>query len=158
MNVSDIADFADILAAIGVIASLLFVAFQVRRNTKAIRNQHFEATLDHLASQFSRSLDERVATIIDKGRKNFNDLSDPEKLTFGAWANEYIMGASRLTSFEQQGLLDPEIAAMAKRRLNWFFKSPGMSQWWGDADRHPVPVHFEAAIDEVLSQSRPAAT
>ena len=114
MNVSDIADFADILAAIGVIASLLFVAFQVRRNTKAIRNQHFEATLDHLASQFSRSLDERVATIIDKGRKNFNDLSDPEKLTFGAWANEYIMGASRLTSFGQQGLLDPAVSALGR--------------------------------------------
>ena len=35
MDISEIADIADIMAAIGVIASLLFIAFQVRQNTKA---------------------------------------------------------------------------------------------------------------------------
>ena len=157
MNVSNIADLADILAAAGVIASLLFVAFQIRQNTRTVRNQYLESTLDRLADLFSRPLDERVATTLDKGTKNFNDLTGPEKLVFGAWANEYIMGASRLTALARQGLLEPPIAAMAERRLNWFFKSPGMYEWWRDADRHPIPAPFEAFVDKVSSEARPDA-
>ena len=42
MNVSNIADLADILTAAGFIASLLFVAFQIRQNTKTVRNQYLE--------------------------------------------------------------------------------------------------------------------
>ena len=75
MNASIIANYADVLAALGVIASLLFVAFQVRRNTKTVHNQQWLSTIDRRAENFSRPLDERVATTLDKGKKNFNGLS-----------------------------------------------------------------------------------
>ena len=54
MNISEIAAIADVLAAIGVIASLLFVALQVRHNTKATRNQYWLSSLDRIADNFSR--------------------------------------------------------------------------------------------------------
>ena len=157
MNASIIADYADVLAAIGVISSLLFVAFQVRLNTNAVRNQQWLSTIDRVAENFSRPLDERVATTLDKGKKNFNELSDPEKETFNAWALEYIIGVNRNITFGRQGLLHPEIAAMWMRDLKWFFNYPGAGQWWRNADRHPVPAHFEAIIDRALSEMGSAA-
>ena len=151
MNISEIAAIADVLAAIGVIASLLFVAFQVRLNTKATRNQHWLSAFDRIADSFSRPLDEQVASTVSKGKKNFNELSVPEKETFGAWALEYIVGVNRNVAFGRQGLLDPEVSAMASRHLTWFFKYPGTRQWWRDAERHPIPAHFETNIDAALS-------
>ena len=80
-----------------------------------------------------------------------SNLSGQEKLIFGAWANEYIMGINRVTFSARQGLLDSGFAVQVERRLKWFFKYPGMGQWWRDADRHPVPAQFETNIDAALS-------
>ena len=117
MNISFIADFADVLAALGVIASLLFVAFQVRQNTSTVRNQHYESILGRLADGFSRPLDGQVAETLDKGRRNFEDLTAPEKLIFDAWANEYVMSIFNVATLSRQGLVDPGIAAMVDRRI-----------------------------------------
>ena len=157
MNASIIADYADIAAAIGVIASLLFVAFQVRQNTKAMHNQAYASIVERFAENVARLSDERMAITLDKGKRNFNDLSDPEKLTFGAWAQEYISVFNRNLGLSGQGLLGPQIEEMAQRQLKWFFKYPGMGQWWRNADRHPVPAHFEAIIDAALAEARPVA-
>ena len=133
---------------------MLFVAFQVRLNTNAVRNQQWLSTIDRVAENFSRPLDERVATTLDKGKKNFNGLSDPEKETFNAWALEFIIATNRNIAFGRQGLLDPEIAAMPARNLKWFFNHPGAGQWWRYADRHPVPSHFAAVIDKAWSEAQ----
>ena len=155
MNASIIADYADIAAAIGVIASLLFVAFQVRQNTKAMHNQAYASIVERFVENVSRLSGERMAVTLDKGKRNFNDLSDPEKLTFGAWAQEYISVFNRNLSLSGQDLLAPQFEAMAQRQLKWFFKYPGMGQWWRDADRHPLPAHFEAIIDAALVEMGP---
>ena len=142
MNSSDIAAFADVLAAAGVIASLLFLAFQIRAHTKTVRNQHYESMLDRLTNNFARPLDEWVATTLERGKQNFEDLSAPERLTFDAWANEYVVCVTNIATLGSQGIFNPGVAAMVDRRLEWFFKYPGVRQWWRGSDRHPPPCPF----------------
>ncbi len=48
-----IANLADLIAALGVIGSLVFLAIQVRENTKTVRNTHWENHLNRLANNFS---------------------------------------------------------------------------------------------------------
>ena len=151
MNVSDYADLADIIAALGVIGSLLFLAFQVRQNTRTVRNQHWESHLDRLANSFGRQLDDQVASVIDKGRQNYDDLSGQEKIVFNAWASEYLANVFSSIGFYKQHILDPDTAVMGERRLEWFFKDSGASRWWRDPVRHPVPANYEKLINNFLS-------
>ena len=157
MSISAIANVADIFAAAGVIASLLFLAVQVRQNTKAVRNQHWQAVVDRLSENTTRTLDGRVAIVVNKGMANFNDLSEPEKLIFAAWAYEFVVANNRNIAFARQGLLETEVAAMGGRNLEWFFNRPETAQWWRSDDRRPIPAHFEAIIDEALSKAGAAA-
>ena len=158
MNVSDFADFADMLTAIAVIASLLFLAFQVRQNTRTVRNQHWESHLDRLANSFGRQLDDQVATVIDKGRQNYDDLIGREKIVFNAWASEYLANVFGSIGFYKQHILDPDTAVMGERRLEWFFKDSGAGQWWRDPVRHPVPTNFERLVNNLLSEASAKAS
>ena len=151
MSISEIAAIADVLAALGVIGSLLFVAFEVRQNTRTVRNQHWESHMIRLANTFGRQLDNHVATVIEKGRSNYDDLTGPEKVVFNAWASDYVANVSGSVGFYRQHILGPDTAVLAERRLEWLFKDSGAIQWWHDPLRHPVPPNYERFINGVLS-------
>jgi len=148
MEIGTIAAFADILAAVGVIGSLIFLAVQVRKNTQTLRSQILESHLDRVAANYSRTLDANVATVIDKGKESYGDLSGPEKVIFNAWASEYLLNTNHLMIFTRDNLIDPLVGEIIDRRHNWFFKNRGMCQWWQDEDRHPQPNQFEITYTE----------
>jgi hypothetical protein len=66
MNITDLAHIADIVAAIGVIGSMIFVGVQVRQSTRSIRS----STLQQQANQWQQ--------YADLWQKHFVALSDPK--------------------------------------------------------------------------------
>ena len=155
MDIAVIGASAEILAAIGVVGSLIFLAVQVRKNTQTLRSQILETHLDRVVANFARPLDAAVATVIHKAKKSFIDLNGPEMIIFNAWASEYLINANHLMIFTDEGLLDPRYAQMIDRRIQWFFKNSGMRQWWQDEDRHPMPDYIEAVFNEKIQQLWP---
>ena len=147
MSISVIANLADLLAALGIIATVIFLALQIRQNTKALENTRWESYLDRLANSFARPMDERVAMVIVKGNRSFSALSDTEKLVYSAWADEYIVSAALLLTYQDQAVLGSMTTNTADRRLAWFFGVPGNLEWWRHDRRHPVPQHVETRIN-----------
>ena len=153
MSPSTVAAFADVLAALGVIASLLFLAFQVRQNTQAMRNQHWQAVVDRVMDNAARPVEQGAAATIAGGKADYRALDAAGQEAFSAWAFEFIVANDRNISFGKQGLLEPDVAAMGERNLAWFFNFPGARQWWRSKDRRPVPASFEVIIDEALARA-----
>jgi len=153
MNLSAVADLADLLAALGIIVTVIFLALQIKQNTKALENTRWESYLDRLANSFARPMDERAATVIVKGNKSFNALSDTEKLVFSAWADEYILSAALLLTYQDQAVLGSMTTNTADRRLAWFFGAPGNLEWWRHNRRHPVPQHVEMRINRWIEEN-----
>ncbi len=151
MSLPTIAAAADLLAAMGVIASLLFLAWQIRQNTHALKNQNWLAIVERIAEQSTRPLDRNVADTVARGSADHASLDEADKVVFDAWAYEFIICVNRHIGFEQQGIR-PEFAAMTERYLSWFFASPGNRAWWRGPDRRPFPAHYEAVIDRHLKR------
>jgi len=152
MNLSAAADLADLLAALGIIATVIFLALQIRQNTKAIENTRWESYLDRLANSFVRPMDERVATVILKGSRSFSALSDTEKLVYSAWADEYILSAALLLTYRDHAVLGSATTNTGDRRLAWFFGVPGNLEWWRHDRRHPVPQYVETLINRWIEE------
>lgn len=149
MSLASIAAVADLLAALGVIASLLFLSWQIRQNTRALGNQNWLAIVERIAEQSTRTLNRDVAETVSRGSADYEKLEEPERIVFDAWAYEFMICVNRHIGFEEQGLR-PEIAAMTERYLNWFFAQPGNRAWWRYPDRRPFPEHYERVIDRYL--------
>ena len=85
MNLSLIADYADVLAALGIMASLAFLAWQIRKNTAELKNTHQESLIDRYNSLHSRLYDQITAAVVLKGRQSFELLEGVERLAFESW-------------------------------------------------------------------------
>lgn len=152
MDFTLIADFADVLAAVGIIASLAFVAFQVRQNTNELRNAHWESVVQRVNMFHSRAFDKETAIILDKGKKSYRQLEDPERLAFEGWMHEFVLGYGTAQTLIGQGILKPEFGRVADQRARWLFRHAGAKEWWRSEDRVPFAPNTAARIDELMKE------
>ena len=84
MNWDAMAAMAEIAAAIGVIASFVYVGTQVRRSTAQSRLENWSNMVDRLIGVHIQASNIEKAELIAKGRNGYKDLSEAEKIAFGA--------------------------------------------------------------------------
>lgn len=131
MNWEALGAIAETVGAIGVIASLLYVAFQVRQNTRSVRTATYEALVrsssdfltpvlqdPELASSFEAAVADWGS--IDAGRRSqvnylFTQL-------FRLWENAFFQ--------KQQGTLEPTLWEAWRHVMVSYFHQAGVQEWW----------------------------
>ena len=93
------AKLAEIIGAIAVVLSLLYVGYQVKQNTNAVRSSVHQALINHVAATEGLVLtDGTLAELIVKGTNDPSSLSPSERLRlekyitleFVNWENAYL--------------------------------------------------------------------
>lgn len=150
MSLIEIASLADTIAAIGVIVTLAFIAFQIRQNTQEIKNTHYQASQERSATLHSRTMDIRVADIIEKGKRSYASLTDGEKLVFSSWIYEFQLVSNNFRQLAQQGVLRSELGAMYDGRFENLLRNPGVQEFFKDADRPRLTASSEERVSNIL--------
>ena len=82
MNWEAIGAIGETLGAIAVIATLVYLASQIRQ----LKQQNAQATLEHIHDSMNQFMDTLVpednASLIVRGRESYKRLSEAEKLRF----------------------------------------------------------------------------
>ncbi len=122
---------AQIVSAIAVFASLVFVGLQVRQNTKAVRaasSQAHSAMYHSLTDDLVN--DERFAAIWRKGIASLDDLDDGELVRFFAFtsATFRFFESSRVQWL--RGQLDKEHWHTIEQHAIAFAAEPGIRTFW----------------------------
>ncbi|UCE32117.1 MAG: hypothetical protein JSW68_04080 [Burkholderiales bacterium] len=156
MTISVLADLADLLAALGVISSLVFVAFEIRKSSEQARLSNWNSVLSGLREHKRRTDDPRVADLIVRGRADFEGLSEADKLAFGFWMEELIQCFDGLIVHQNSIAVSPdESRRAAVGAFAMHFSFPGCRAWyqWSGIE-HRWPKHLIDAIEEGFSQAR----
>jgi hypothetical protein len=152
MDFGRIADVADMLAAIGVIVSLLFLAYEVRRNTNEVKRTAWEGMIDRFNALWSRTTSERLPEILDRGRNDFESLSGAEKVIFGNYHNEMLLTYEAMIVVGKHQALGEQITHIPIKHLRYYFAFPGARQWWVDfSETRGLSPLMEKTMLEVLS-------
>jgi hypothetical protein len=148
---------AELLGATGVIITLVYLTFQLRQNTKAMRSATFQQLSDSM-SDSARLLMERpevLKLLVHAEADGF--VSDEEKATF----HFYAMIALRRyeTAFVQGQLqvVNPSLIEGFERSTLALFESPLWRSWWSE-NKHFFGSDFAGWIDGHLSSGESAAT
>ncbi len=157
-NLDHVANIADLLAAFGVIASLLVVAYEVRRNTNEVKRTNFESIIDRFMTLWSRTDGDDLPDILQRGRENYNLLSERDKIVFGNYLQELCLTYEALIVLGKNQIHGEEIAELPKRHLRYHFSFPGVRQWWDEfsASRGLAPLMnqtINAAVIESVSSA-----
>ena len=92
-ELESLANLGEIIGAIAVVVSLIYLAVQVRQNTQAQRTENFSRALDRVAAlQATLSQDPESSVIFSKGVLDSSELTPKERLQF-TWAMYELFGA-----------------------------------------------------------------
>ena len=144
MNWDALGAFAELLGALGVMGTLLYLAAEMRRNTTATQQQNHHNLVNRRSGLFeSWSHDKEITELIVKGWTG-EDLDPLDAMRF-VWIMMNWMGHVQdiFTQF-RAGTIEQEVWEAEKQALGATFGQPGFISWWSEASQYFMPEFVEA--------------
>ena len=154
MGLQDLANLGEFISGLVVIASLVYLAVQVRQNTQSLRTENYGRALDRISSMQSQlSGDGQSATLFSKGAADPHTLSPQERIQFTWWAYE-LFGAFEFIFHQAQSRAIPdEVWERWSATAEWWLSFPGIRAWWA-AKPAPFSASFSAFVETCIRDNR----
>ncbi len=154
MNWEAIGAAAELVGAIGVVASLFYLGTQIRQNTRSVRASSYHAVvtnLSNLAAAMGR--DAPVTDLFVRGQSDLQALSPTEQRQFALLVTSVFRSFEDIFYQFNQNIVDEVVWAGWRRRMTRLFWQPGVQAWWPTwrDDCHPDFKEF------LESSNRPSA-
>ena len=136
MDLAQITVLAELFAAAGVIASLIFAAFEIRKNAAQTRQANWGNAADRFNAVYSQTGDIELAKLVVKGKQSYHDLSEAEKVSFGHYLEQICIAIEALLVHGESLAHGREVMmALAKKHLAFHLGFPGSRQWYDEFDQ-----------------------
>jgi hypothetical protein len=160
VNWDAIGAIAELIGALGVILSLLYLALQVRQsgsqvvqNTAAVRASTYQSIVDTVANHGAQFLqNERLADITSRGEKDYQSLTDAERRLFNVNIANFLQAFSAAQYHYESGLLPKDEWYGFRNLLAFQFQSPGYRAAWKTV--HPIfPPRFQELVRRIQERN-----
>lgn len=148
MDLAIISTIAQVASALGVILSLVYLAVQVRQNTRAVRNStHHTLTLTRLDYIAMVVQNPELSRILRLGEQDLMNLTEEEQHRFDLIMYYLFSAGENFYYQHQQGALDAEQWARWCDTLRQYFTRPGIRAWF-----EKRPIRFAVGFTEFLER------
>ena len=148
MTLQDLGNLGEFVAAVAVLISLVYLAIQVRQNTRWVKIQIFESIVSKSIDWHGRTQDEGLARLYLEGRKGFESLNSGDQLRFGHLMTQAFLLAEVMVDTGED-LLKPTSLDGAKRFILRHFEDPGVRAWWSQ-DKGSFAADFQEFVDRLV--------
>jgi hypothetical protein len=142
MDLQSLANLGEVVGAVAVVASLLYLAVQVRQGTRAQQSENYARAMERVAAMQSvLSHDGEISHIFARGVQDMARLTGLEKIRF-SWALYEAFDAFEfmfLTYSSNQ--MPEEVWQRWSMTVAWWLSFPGVQTWWKYR-----PVQFTASF------------
>ena len=152
MNWEMLAAIGQLAAAIVGIPSLIYLAVQIREQTKERRHSAVNA-LTVQWGDLTRTLHDspEFGAIFLRGMQSFSNLDALSKLRFSAFFNRLIKNFEGMYFSHCDGVLTPALWGEIERTMSDFIAYPGVQEWW-KTRRHWHTLEFAQVIDDIIAR------
>ena len=143
---------AEIVAAVAVIGSLVYLGIQVKGNTKALRATAAQAYLDtnhSFVGLINQSTN--LANVLVRGAQDLSNLEAGEMAQFSAFHDQAFMTFESNYYLWQDGVLDKRLWNTHRHALIELLRMPGMREWWQNRS-HWVSRQFQDYVDRTAKE------
>jgi hypothetical protein len=152
VTLSQLADVGELLGGIAVVASLVYLAVQIRQNTRTVRSSTLHHNTELWNSLFLRLAEPDMAQAYVAGMAGTPEIRPLHYTQF------FFICRSMFVAFENQyyqmrhGVLDPETYAAYELSISTqFLAFPGFRIWWQQS-RSVFSPPFIAHIDTLIAK------
>ncbi len=162
MNWDAIGAIAELLGAVGVIASLVYLATQIRQsrtqmgqNTTALRASSQQAVSENLNELLVRATsDPENLRVVSLGMTDITSLEGEDLMRFLIWAGGLLGGYENAHYQYRVGLLDEDRWGLYRMQLTKILSTDnlfGLHEFWKSGPLSATP-EFVALVEEILGE------
>ena len=135
MSLQELGSLGELVGGIAVIVSLLYLAFQIRQNTKTSRASNYESVLNGLR-QFHTLIaqDGELADIYMRGSADLSSLNPKEFVRFNMTLYNVFTNFGVALHLHQQGMIEDRLLQDFEDGLISILAQPGVLAWWKTDD------------------------
>lgn len=131
MTLAQIADYADLIAALGVMLSILFVAYEMHQSNREAKLSNWRQLLSSLSQYKGLTQDMALSELIERGHADYHALTGPEKRTYGNYLEQGIHIIGNFS--KHSGTIPGELKGLEgaiDNSLRDLLNHPGALTWW----------------------------
>jgi len=152
MKLRQVVDIAEIVSAVAVVISLVYLASQIRQNTDAVRATAAQGMVDSIFAATAPVLEnQEMARAFFLGTRNPEALDEVQGVQWSLFAMRVFRSWETRWFAYQQGTLDPRLFESLARFIDTVVDSPG---WIAEWERHRglFDPGFEAYLDGLIDE------
>lgn len=160
MTIQDLGDIGDLIGGIAVVATLIYLAAQVRQNTAMITAQTVQSSVD--ATQrvlLFRAEQPALRAILRKGRAG-QEMSQDDYEVLASYLQAVFMNFQARLMHHARGLFDQSVNESCELILRDYLHQVYVRRWWSFArDLYGVEFrdHCDALIKDLADAAPPVA-
>ena len=152
MNLANVADIADLLAAVGVIVSLIYVGYQLKETRKAGRAATAQARTDLGVQLISARWTTDIADLLVASVDDPGSLSKAENVKLKGFFTAHVRHCMNMYYQQREGFLDDYWSyGVARVTVYWIKNYPLMEAEWSSI-RETLPPEFVDFINAEIDQ------
>ena len=131
MKLKNLASIAEIVGAVAVVISLVYVGIQVNDSAGAARSA--AANDVNVAVQewyIQAGSNQQTSALLYRGLVSEQALSDEEEFQFLMMTHGFFLGAQNSYLLAQEGTIDEELRNSLRNAIGGIRNLPGMSRYW----------------------------
>ena len=133
LDINTLAAWGEFIGGIAVVVSLIYLASQIRQNSKLLRASTASASISTINDQATLvAQDPELTRIYWDGLADRSSLSEADRRRFDPVINMTLTGFSQEYQFAADGIIGPAVWNTRVRGYRWFFRNPGLRHWWSE--------------------------
>lgn len=145
MSLDALGNIGDFIGGIAVIATLIYLAVQVRQNTSALRTASRQEIVsgfrEHNRLMFFPGVDDALMA----GLRRYPDLPKAEKSNFGNLINDHALFFQGVFALRESGTLEEETYEAYLQIFSAWVITPGGAAWWAEIS----PLYTQRMVSAV---------
>ena len=147
MNWEAVEAISSLVATVGVIVTLVYLATQLRESNKLARAQSLQNVLiGYTERQLSILMSEPgLRDVVQRGLHNWGEMCTDDQLLFHTWLSSEILHMQNVVQLRERGLIDEIDYEAWLTYIASIVKTPGGMECWGN-----IRIGLTASMVDVI--------
>ena len=142
MKKIDLGQTIQTVANLGVIAGIVFLAFELRQNNEQLEMQSYQSWVNANIELNMAASEESRSQILRAGNYDSSNLTDETFISFAMWYMGVMQMAQSADYLYRSGSLDEELWRTEMNRVAVMLTLPGVREWWDAGAKSQLTPRF----------------
>jgi hypothetical protein len=152
MTIQDWGAIGEVVGAIGVILTLLYLATQIRQNTRQLRSEGHQGITDSYSATLGQLLaDDALFKAIVRGCQDWDSITAFQQSQCHIFFHQHLMHFRVAFQLHDKGAIDDDVYRSVEDVHIRFMANPGNRVWWMMVGESLVEEKLARLINEKLA-------